>query len=53
MSIPDCVTEVNKDTFWTLIDQHNDIWDLTSPEIQATRRTAPKSKKVQNRGESR
>lgn len=41
-----------KELAW-LIGQHNDTWNVTSPEIQEARKTAQKSKKVQNRGESR
>lgn len=37
-----------------LIEQHNDTWNTTSPDIQEARATAQKSKKIkQNRGESR
>ena len=36
-----------------LIEQHNDTWNTTSPDIQAARKNAQKSKKVQNRGEYR
>ena len=41
-----------KELAW-LIGQHNDTWNVTSPEIQEARKTAQKSKKVQNRGDSR
>ena len=36
-----------------LIGQHNDTWNVTSLEIQEARKTAQKSKKVQNRGDAR
>lgn len=37
-----------------LIENHNDTWNLTSPEIMKARATAPKSKKVKkNRGDAR
>ena len=35
------------------IGQHNDTWNVTSLEIQEARKTAQKSKKVQNRGDAR
>ena len=36
-----------------MIEHDNDTWNTTSPDIQAARKTAQKSKKVQNRGDSR
>ena len=33
-----------------MVEHHNDTWNITSPDIQAARRTAQKSKKVQHRG---
>ena len=42
-----------KELAW-LINNHDETWNLTSPEIQAARATAPKSKKVKkNRGDER
>ena len=36
-----------------LIDLRDDTWNVTHPDVQAARKNAPKSKKVQDRGDSR
>lgn len=48
-----CAKYMDPEELAWLIGQHNDTWNVTSPEIQEARRTAQKSKKVQNRGDAR
>ena len=48
-----CAKYMEPDELAWLIEQDNDSWNETSPDIQAARKTAQKSKRVQNRGESR
>lgn len=48
-----CAKHMEPEELLHLIKQHNDTWNVTSPEIQEARKTAQKSKKVQNRGDAR
>ena len=48
-----CAKYMEPEELAWLIGQHNDTWNVTSPDIQEARRTALKSKKVQNRGDAR
>ena len=48
-----CAKYMAPEDLTRMIEQCDDTWNLTSPDIQAARKTAQKSKKVQNRGDSR
>lgn len=48
-----CAKYMTPEELSQMIEQHNDTWNTTSPDIQSARKTAQKSKKVQNRGDSR
>lgn len=48
-----CAKYMDPDELAWLIEEHDDTWNETSPDIQEARRTAQKSKKVQKRGDAR
>ena len=48
-----CAKYMEPEELAWLIGQHNDTWNVTSPEIQEARKTAQKSKNVQKRGDAR
>ena len=48
-----CAKYLKPEELAWLIRERDDTWNTRSPDIQTARRTAQKSKKVKNRGESR
>ena len=48
-----CAKYLKPEELARMIEHFDDTWNITSPDIQAARKTAQKSKKVKNRGESR
>ena len=48
-----CAKYLKPEELAWMIEHHNDTWNITSLDILAARNTAQKSKKVQNRGDSR
>ena len=48
-----CAKYIEPEELARMIRERNDTWNVTSPDIQTARKTAPKSKKVQNRGDAR
>ena len=48
-----CAKYMEPEELAWLVRERIDTWNVTSPDIQTARKTAPKSKKVQDRGDTR